>query len=90
MITNRSITTIDDRKEAAKLIHAMGSNYVVLKVGMIPQLRLLWISYMMVTNSSLWRVNEFRLDTRTAQAAPIQQQSLPSLLRAKPFPKQHT
>lgn len=33
MITNRSITTIDDRKEAAKLIHAMGSNYVVLKGG---------------------------------------------------------
>ncbi|MNZ59368.1 Hydroxymethylpyrimidine/phosphomethylpyrimidine kinase [compost metagenome] len=33
MITNRSITTIDDRKEAAKIIHAMGSNYVVLKGG---------------------------------------------------------
>lgn len=33
MITNRSINTIDDRKEAAKLIHAMGSNYVVLKGG---------------------------------------------------------
>ncbi len=33
MITNKSITTIDERKEAAEIIHAMGSNYVVLKGG---------------------------------------------------------
>ncbi|MDH6368312.1 bifunctional hydroxymethylpyrimidine kinase/phosphomethylpyrimidine kinase [Paenibacillus sp. VTT E-133280] len=33
MITNRSITTIEERKEAAKIIHSMGSDYVVLKGG---------------------------------------------------------
>jgi hydroxymethylpyrimidine/phosphomethylpyrimidine kinase len=33
IITKRSINTIDDRKEAAKIIHAMGSSYVVLKGG---------------------------------------------------------
>ncbi|WP_339315541.1 bifunctional hydroxymethylpyrimidine kinase/phosphomethylpyrimidine kinase [Paenibacillus sp. FSL R10-2734] len=33
MITNKSITTMDDRQEAAKIIHAMGSKYVVLKGG---------------------------------------------------------
>lgn len=33
MITNRSITSINDRKEAAKIIHGMGSKYVVLKGG---------------------------------------------------------
>ncbi|WP_375102733.1 bifunctional hydroxymethylpyrimidine kinase/phosphomethylpyrimidine kinase [Paenibacillus sp. RS8] len=33
MITNMSISTIDDRKEAATIIHGMGSSYVVLKGG---------------------------------------------------------
>lgn len=33
IITNRSINSLDDRKEAAKIIHNMGSKYVVLKGG---------------------------------------------------------
>jgi len=33
IITNISITTLAERKEAAKIIHAMGTKYVILKGG---------------------------------------------------------